>query len=202
MKRLSVGLLGAVMGLAVLTAPVSTVNAQLAPITLGIFVGGVFPTGDIGDVVNTGYLVGAHVAYRFSGGTSPIGVRLDLSYGSSSFKTDGGGSSTGSTDAKLNNFYGMAYAVLHPNIGQDTDKAQMDIWIGGGGGFVSSSFSGSDAEGIEGTTDAALSGILGGAAPIGGVYLYFEGRWVLIMSSGTSQSLFPVVAGVRIPFGG
>ena len=201
MKRLSVGLLGAAMGLAVMVAPVSTANAQLAPITLGIFVGGVFPTGDIGEVVNTGYLVGAHVAYRFGGGKSPIGLRLDLSYGSSSFKDVATGSQT-TIDAKLNNFYGLAYAVLHPNIGQDTDKAQMDIWIGGGGGFVSSSFSGSDAQGIEGTTDAALSGIVGGAAPIGGVYLYFEGRWVLIMSSGTSQSLFPVVAGVRIPFGG
>ena len=202
MKRLSVGLLGAVMGLAVLVAPVSTVNAQLAPITLGVYVGGVFPTGDIGDVVNTGWLVGAHVAYRFSEGRSPVGLRLDLSYGSSSFKDLGSGSSTGSVDAKLNNFYGLAYAVLHPNIGQDTDKAQMDIWVGGGGGFVSSSFSGSDASGIEGTTDGALSGIVGGAAPIGGVYLYFEGRWVLVFSEGTSQNLFPVVAGVRIPFGG
>jgi hypothetical protein len=206
------------MGLAVLTAPVSTVNAQLAPITLGVYVGGVFPTGDIGDVVNTGWLVGAHVAYRFSGGTSPVGLRLDLSYGSSSFKDLGGGSSTGSVDGKQNNFYGLAYAVLHPNIGQDTDKAQMDIWVGGGGGFVSSSFSGSDTEGnipsgcsplsstcveaFPGSTNGALSGIVGGAAPIGGIYLYFEGRWVLIFSEGTSQNLFPVVAGVRIPFGG
>jgi hypothetical protein len=189
------------MGLAVLVAPVSTVNAQLAPITLGVYVGGVFPTGDIGEVVNTGFLVGAHVAYRFSGGTSPVGLRLDLSYGSSSFKDIGSGS-TPQVDAKLNNFYGLAYAVLHPNIGQDTDKAQMDIWVGGGGGFVSSSFSGSDADSFEGSTDGALSGILGGAAPIGGVYLYFEGRWVLIFSEGTSQNLFPVVAGVRIPFGG
>ncbi len=202
MKRLSVGLLGAVMGLAVLVAPVSTVNAQLAPITLGVYVGGVFPTGDIASDINTGWLVGAHVAYRFSGGRSPVGLRLDLSYGSSSAKDDGGGSSTGTIDAKLNNFYGLAYAVLHPNIGQDTDKAQMDIWVGGGGGFVSTSFSGVDAEGIEGETNGALSGVLGGAAPIGGVYLYFEGRWVLIFSEGVSQNLFPVVAGVRIPFGG
>jgi hypothetical protein len=200
-KRLSVGLLGAVMGLAVLVAPVSTVNAQLAPITLGIYVGGVFPTGDIGEVVNTGFLVGAHVAYRFSGGKSPVGLRLDLSYGSSSFKDVATGSQS-TVDAKMNNFYGLAYAVLHPNIGQDTDKAQMDIWVGGGGGFVSSSFSGSDAEGAEGETNGALSGVLGGAAPIGGVYLYFEGRWVLVFSEGTSQNLFPVVAGVRIPFGG
>ena len=202
MKRLSVGLLGAVMGLAVLVAPVSTVNAQLAPITLGVYVGGVFPTGDVGELVNTGWLAGAHVDYRFGGGKSPVSVRLDLSYGSSSAKDTGGGSSTGSIDAKMNNFYGMAYAVLHPNIGQDTDKAQMDIWVGGGGGFVSTSFSGADAAGEEGETNGALSGILGGAAPIGGVYLYFEGRWVLVFTEGVSQNLFPVVFGVRIPFGG
>jgi hypothetical protein len=189
------------MGLAVLVAPVSTANAQLAPITLGVYVGGVFPTGEIGDEVNTGWLVGAHVAYRFSDGRSPVGLRLDLSYGSNSAKNTGGGSSSGTIDAKMNNFYGLAYAVLHPNIGQDTDKAQMDIWVGGGGGFVSTSFSGSDAEGIEGETNGALSGILGGAAPIGGMYLYFEGRWVLVFTEGTSQNLFPVVFGVRIPFG-
>lgn len=212
MKRLSVGLLGAVMGLAVLVAPVSTVNAQLAPITLGVYVGGVFPTGAIGNEVNTGFLVGAHVAYRFSDGKSPVGLRLDLSYGSSSFKDVATGSQT-SVDAKMNNFYGLAYAVLHPNIGQDTDKAQMDIWVGGGGGFVNSKCSGADCSstsfvtpedptGTSGSTNGALSGILGGAAPIGGVYLYFEGRWVLIFSEGVSQNLFPVVAGVRIPFGG
>ena len=181
MKRLSVGLLGAVMGLAALVAPVSTENAQLAPITLGIYVGGVFPTGDAGESFNTGWFAGAHVDYRFGGGRSPVSVRLDLSYGSMSAKDVGGGSSTGTIDAKMNNFYGIAYAVLHPNIGQDTDKAQMDIWVGGGGGFVSSSFSGADVPSdVPSETNGALSGIVGGAAPIGGVYLYFEGRWVLM----------------------
>jgi len=206
------------MGLAVLVAPVSTANAQLAPITLGIFVGGVFPTGDAGDLVSTGWLVGAHVAYRFGEGRSPVGLRLDLSYGSSNFKNVATGSSA-AVDGKMNNFYGLAYAVLHPNIGQDTDKAQMDIWVGGGGGFVNTSFSGSDTEGnipsgcspvdgitcveaFPGSTDGALSGIVGGSAPIGGIYLYFEGRWVLVFTEGTSTNMFPVVAGVRIPFGG
>ena len=201
MRRLSVGLLGAVMGLAVLLAPVSTANAQQSPMTIGIGVGGVFPTGDIGDVVNTGWLVDGHVAYRFGGGQSPVGLRLDLSYGSSSAKDFGIGSQT-SVDAKMNNFYGIAYAMLHPNIGQAGDKATMDIWVGGGGGFVNTSFSGSDASGIEGETNGALSGVLGGAAPIGGLYLFFEGRWVLVFTEGTSQNLFPVVFGVRIPLGG
>jgi hypothetical protein len=169
--------------------------------TIGIGVGGVFPTGDIGDVVNTGWLVDGHFAYRFAGGQSAVGLRFDLSYGSSSFKDFGVGSQS-SIDVKMNNFYGIAYAMLHPNVGQGGDKATLDIWVGGGGGFVSSSFSGSDASGFEGTTDGALSGVVGGAAPIGGLYLFFEGRWVLIFTEGTSQNLFPVVAGVRIPLGG
>ena len=201
MRRLSVGLLGAVMALAVLVAPVSTANAQQSPITIGIGVGGVFPTGDIGQLVNTGWLVDGHFAYRFAGGQSPVGLRFDLSYGSSSFKDFGVGATT-SFEAKMNNIYGIAYAMLHPNIGQGGDKATLDIWVGGGGGFVSSSFSGTDASGIEGTTDGALSGVVGGAAPIGGLYLFFEGRWVLVFTEGTSQNLFPVVFGVRIPLGG
>jgi hypothetical protein len=189
------------MGLAVLVAPVSTANAQMSPITVGIGVGGVFPTGDIGDVVNTGWLLDGHFAYRFAGGQSPVGLRFDLSYGSSSFKDFGVGSQT-SVDAKMNNIYMIAYAMLHPNVGQGGDKATLDIWVGGGGGFVSTSFSGSDASGIEGTTDGALSGVVGGAAPIGGLYLFAEGRWVLIFTEGSSQNLFPVVFGVRIPLGG
>ena len=52
----------------------------------------------------------------------------------------------------------------------------------GGGGFVNES--------------------LGGAAPIGSIFLFFEGRWVLIVSEGSTGSVFPVVAGIRIPLGG
>ena len=121
------------MGLAVLVAPVSTANAQQSPMTIGIGVGGVFPTGDIGDLVNTGWLVDGHFAYRFGGGQSAVGLRFDLSYGSSSFKDFGQCGIQTSCDAKMNNFYGIAYAMLHPNVGQGGDKATLDIWVGGGG---------------------------------------------------------------------
>lgn len=201
MKRVSVGLLGAVMGLALLVAPVSTASAQFAPWSVSIFGGGVFPTGDIGDAVNTGWLVGANGDFRFSEGRSPVSVRVDIAYGSSTFKDDP--NLTTQLDLKLNNLYAFAYALLHPNIGQAEDRATVDIYVGGGGGFVNSKLGGSDApSGISSETDGALSGIVGGAAPIGGVYLFFEGRWVLIFSEGTSQNLFPVVAGLKIPFGG
>ena len=43
---------------------------------------------------------------------------------------------------------------------------------------------------------------MGGAAPIGSIFLFFEGRWVLIFSEGSTGSVFPVVAGIRIPLGG
>ena len=192
MKKVSVGLLGAVMGLALLAAPVSTASAQ--GLSISIFGGGVFPTGDIGDAVKTGWIVGANVGKRFSEGRSPVSVRLDLAYGSSSFESFGT-----SLNLKLNSFYGMAYALLHPNIGQAGDKATVDLYVGGGGGFVNGKCSGADCGGSSSSTDGALSGIAGGAAPIGGVYLFFEGRWVLVFTEGTSTNLFPVVAGVRIP---
>ena len=106
MTRLSVGLLGAVMGLALLVAPVSTAGAQ-APLSISIFGGGVFPTGSLGDALKTGWIVGANLDHRFSGGRSPISLRLDLAYGSSSFENFGS-----NLDLKLNSFYGMAYALL------------------------------------------------------------------------------------------
>ena len=194
MKKVSVGLLGAVMGLALLAAPVSTASAQ--GLSISIFGGGVFPTGDIGDVVKTGWIVGANVDKRFSEGRSPVSVRLDLAYGSSSFESFGT-----SLDLKLNSFYGMAYALLHPNIGQ-SNQSSMDLYVGGGGGFVNESLGGPDAVGGSSTTNGALSGVVGGAAPIGSIFLFFEGRWVLIFSEGSTGSVFPVVAGVRIPLGG
>ncbi len=194
MTRLSVGLFGAVMGLAMLVAPVSTARAQ-APLSVSIFGGGVFPTGSLGDALKTGWIVGANLDHRFSGGRSPVSVRLDLAYGSSSFENFGG-----NLDLKLNSFYGMAYALLHPNIGQ-SDQSSMDLYVGGGGGFVNESLGGPDAGGGSSTTNGALSGVVGGAAPIGSIFLFFEGRWVLIFSEGSTGSVFPVVAVIRIPLG-
>ena len=198
MKKVSVGLLGAVMGLALLAAPVSTASAQ--SLSVSIFGGGVFPTGEIGDDINTGWMVGANVDHRFGEGRSPVSVRLDLAYSSSSAKDLGTGS-LAAIDAKANNIYGMVYALLHPNIGQ-SNQSSMDLYVGGGGGFVNESLSGPDAVGGSSTTNGALSGVVGGAAPIGSIFLFFEGRWVLIFSEGSTGSVFPVVAGIRIPLGG
>ncbi len=200
MKKVSVGSLGAVIGLAVLMAPVSAASAQMSPWTASVFVGGLFATGDFGDAANTGWLAGASGGYRFGEGRSPVSLRLDLSYSSSSAKDFGVGS-TSSVDAKFNNTYILAFALLHPNIGQ-SDKSSVDLYAGGGGGFVSSKCSGADCFTTSSETNGALAGVVGGAAPIGGVYLFFEGRWVLVFTSGSSQNLFPVMAGVRIPFGG
>ena len=189
------------MGLVLLAAPVSSATAQFAPWSVGIFGGGQFLTGDLGDFFNTGWVAGANVDYRFSEGRSPVSIRLDISYGSSSAKDLGTGSSS-SIDAKANSIYGFAYALLHPNIGQAEDRATVDLYAGGGGGFVNSKCSGSDCGDTSGQTDGALVGVVGGAAPIGSVYLFFEGRWVLVFAEDQSESRFPVVAGVRIPFGG
>ncbi len=196
MRKAFVGLLGAVMGLAMLAAPVSTASAQA--LSVSIFGGGVFPTGDVGELIKTGWIVGANVDHRFGGGKSPVSVRLDLAYGSSSFEDFGVGSA-GSFDLKLNNIYGLVYALLHPNIGQ-SDKASVDLYVGGGGGFVRSSFSGSSADDTDvSETNGALSGVVGGSAPVGGIRLFFEGRWVLVFFEDASESLFPVVAGITIP---
>ena len=201
MKKVSVGLLGAVMGLAVLMAPVSNASAQMSEWTASVFVGGLFATGDFGDEANTGWLAGASGGYRFGEGRSPVSLRLDISYSSSS-AVDFATGPDPTVDAKFNNIYALAFALLHPNIGQKGDKAVVDLYVGGGGGLVSSKCSGYDCFTTSSESNGALAGVLGGAAPIGGVYLFFEGRWVLVFTEGTSQNLFPVMAGVRIPFGG
>jgi hypothetical protein len=182
-------LFGAVMGLATLAAPVSTAGAQ-APLSISIFGGGVFPTGSLGDALKTGWIVGANVDHRFSGGRSPVSLRLDLAYGSSSFEGN-------IFDLKLNSFYGIAYALFHPGKGQSNGNS-VDLYIGGGGGIVIQSIGGSGTH----STDPVASAVVGAAVPVGSIFLFFEGRWVLIFSEGSTGSVFPVVAGIRIPLGG
>lgn len=186
MKRRFVGLFGAVMGLVVLVAPVSTAGAQ-APLSISIFGGAVFPTGS-GGAVKTGWIVGANLDKRLSGGRSKVSLRLDLAYGSSSFEGN-------ILDLKLNRFYGIAYALFHPGKGQSNGKS-VDLYLGGGGGIVIQSIGGSETH----STDPVASAVVGAAVPVGGIGLFLEGRWVMIFSESTS--VFPVVAGVRIPLGG
>ena len=184
MERRLVGFLVVVMGLVMLAVPVSTANAQ-APLSINIFGGAVIPEGSGGEA--TGWIAGANIDNRLSGGRSKVSLRLDLAYGSSSFD--------GPFDLELNRFYGIAYALFHAGKGQSNGKS-VDLYLGGGGGIVNQSIGGSGTS----SWDPVASAVVGAAVPVGGIRLFLEGRWIMIFSE--NLNIFPIVAGVRIPLGG
>jgi hypothetical protein len=193
-KRLTSGLFGAVFGLGLLMAPLSTANAQFG---VGLFVGYAMPTGDLGDNVKSGFLAGIYGAYRFGGGESAAAVRLDIMYGENDEQPPSSGSPS-TTLGKLKLTYFLGYLVVHI---LPPEKSSVDLYFGGGGGFVSGSSSGSSLFPDESSTDGALSGLFGIAIPVGNtLQIFFEGKWVTVFTEGGSSNIIPAEAGVALSF--
>ena len=193
MKRLTVGFLGAALGFAMLAAPVSTAKAQFG---LGIFGGAGILTGDIGEDFKTGWLAGVYGKYRFGEGQSPLGVRLDIMYGENN--AEDAVATPFLTDRKLKNTYALAHLLVHI---LPPETSSVDLYFGGGGGFVSSKISVSGTS-SESQTDGALSGLFGVGIPVGSgnIKVFFEGKWVTVFTDGGSTNIIPVAAGVAIEF--
>ena len=189
MKRLTVGFLGAALGFTLLAAPVSTANAQFG---LGIFGGAGVLTGDIGKAFKTGWLAGVYGNYRFGEGQSPVGVRLDIMYG------ENNGKESVLPGFKLKNTYALAHLLVHI---LPPETSSVDLYFGGGGGFVSKKISAFGSS-SESQTDGALSGILGVGIPVGSgnIKVFFESKWVTVFTDGGSTNIIPVEAGVAIGF--
>ncbi|HZF66531.1 MAG TPA: outer membrane beta-barrel protein [Gemmatirosa sp.] len=76
-------------GVAVLAGSASLAGAQAADaaraVSFGISGGAALPQDDASDVVNTGYIVGAHLKLRPA--VSPVGLRFDANYASHEVKS-------------------------------------------------------------------------------------------------------------------
>ena len=178
-----------------LAAPLSTANAQFG---VGLFVGGSFLTGDVGEGFKSGFLAGVYGSYRFGGGESATSVRLDIMYGENSEKEPSSGSPSTTVDGKLKLTYFLGYLVIHI-LPPETSK--VDLYFGGGGGFVSRKITGSSLIPDQSATDGALSGLFGVAIPVGNtIRVFAEGKWVTIFVDGGSQNIIPAEAGVEISF--
>lgn len=191
MKRLTVGFLGVALGFALLVNPIATANAQFS---VGLGVGGTFLTGDAGDSFKTGWIVDLIGDYRFGEGQSPVSVRLDIMYGENNLNAPSGSSA----DGKLKNTFGLAYVLVHI---LPPETSSVDLYFGGGGGFVSGKFTSSGFS-SDSETDGALSGIFGIGLPVGGgnIKIFFEGKWVTIFTEGSSTNVIPATAGASIAF--
>jgi opacity protein-like surface antigen len=80
-------LLVAAVGLT-LALPAASVEAQ-RPFSFGIAAGASMPTGDAGDLLNTGFNIGATLGFQPA--LLPVGVRIDALYNSFDASDDGDG---------------------------------------------------------------------------------------------------------------
>jgi hypothetical protein len=171
--------------------------------SVAAFGGPAIPTGNSRGAYQSGWMAGASGAYRFGGGHSTIGVRLDLAYSENAGKDPSPGVPA---DLTLKNVYGLGYLILHI---LPPEKSKVDAYFGGGGGivrveevfgstapapFTSQTFT---------STNGAMSGLLGLAVPVAqSVRIFAEGRFITIFTNDSGTNLFPALIGVEFVFGG
>jgi hypothetical protein len=162
---------------------VGSASAQGGRASFHVGGGVVLPTGDFGDLANTGWEAMGGVMFNL--GTLPFGIRVDGSYGQNSGDEDVLGA-----DAKAKFFGGLAGAQF----GFGSDAAPVHPYILGMVGMVNNKF---EAGGFdESNTDFAWQG--GAGINIGKFFV--EGKYRSIMTEGESTNMIVVTGGIR--FGG
>jgi opacity protein-like surface antigen len=183
----ALALAGATLGALALGARAA--SAQVNPIRLGISGGAALPTGDFGDIVNTGYSVGAFVAVRPP--VSPLGLRGEVSWSSFGFQ--------GNTDANYRILAGTVNAVL--NIGTAPVSPVRPYLIGGVGAYRQS-VSGDNTT-INDATRLGLNGGIGLDIPLTGLGVFVEARYTTIFNekdedgNRRNTNFVPISVGIR-----
>ena len=175
MKRFALVLL-AVMALVVAARPASAQS-----IRWGLGAGLLMPMGDYADVEKMGYTAGFGGTYYLPGG---VGIRADLSYGTSSEK-DG----VTAHDTKI--IGGMASVVY--GFGGATGPKP---YVMGGLGLSNVKFSAGGTDASETKVSFGVGAGLAFPLGTGGNRLFAETRYTSVSTSGSSVTFLPLVVGI------
>lgn len=154
--------------------------AQMAsPIGFNVRAGAALPTGDFGDVAETGFTIGAGLSFQPA--LLPIGLRFDGDYNRFSGDNLGGG------DFNINIWALTANAVLAPPLSP--------IYGIGGLGFYSLGVS---AEGINSESETELGFNVGAGfrLPLTGFNTFVEARYHSVGGDGGRTNYVPIVFGL------
>jgi hypothetical protein len=177
MKRISFALAAAAL-LAFSTAS----NAQSTkPISLGISLGAAIPTGDFGDIYQTGYNGTLSLGFQSAG--SPIGIRLDGMYNKFPDRSD---LVISRPDYRIiGGSANLVYAL--PGVG-------IRPYLIGGGGYYGQK---ADVEDAETFSDFGLNGGIGASFQLSGFSTFIEARYHHIFSEEATQFI-PVTFGISL----
>jgi hypothetical protein len=177
MKRISwtLGMIAAV----ILT---TTAGAQSAkPISLGISLGAAIPTGDFGDVYQTGY--NGTVSLGFQSAGSPVGLRVDGMFNQFPDRSD---LVIPRPDYRIiSGNANLVYAL--PGVG-------IRPYLIGGGGIYGQR---PDVDGADSESDFGVNGGIGAAFQLSGFTTFIEARYHHIFSEVATQFI-PVTFGISL----
>jgi len=175
MKRFGLVLL-AVMALAIVASPASAQN-----IRWGVGAGLLMPMGDYGDFDKMGFTGGLGGTYTLPGG---VGIRADLTYGTTSEKSGIGDHSTKIMGGMASVVYAFGAAGPKPYITGGLGLSNVKVTAPGSPDFSE--------------TKVAFGFGAGVSLPMGtgGSRLFAETRYTSVSTTGSSTTFLPIVVGI------
>jgi opacity protein-like surface antigen len=174
-------------------------TAAPRPLTLGASAGLTLPIGDFGDVTNTGFNVGAHLALRPA--TLPFGVRVEGQF--NRFAVADNELIGFEADGNVQIISGTANVVL----GVPTDISAIRPYVIGGAGIYNYRSSGrftlggETESGTASQTDFGLNGGAGVEFRLGGLAAFVEARYHVIFNAPDDDELEGIENTRFIPIG-
>ena len=179
MKRNVTAVAGLVLGL--MTA--STVEAQMArPVTFGLGAGITVPSGDAGDLLESGYHFQGMLGFRAP--MFPVGLRLDVMYHTMEF--------TEASDVSLNALAG----TLNAQFEMGGMMASPYLTAGLGVYNLKADFEGVDDDFDVDETKFGLNGGAGVKFNLSGFNTFLEARYHHIMTEDDATALIPITFGI------
>jgi opacity protein-like surface antigen len=158
----------------------ATTGAATRPVSFGVAGGLSVPTGDAGDLIKSGFLVGGLL--EFARPASPLAFRVEVDYQRFDSKLDIAGA------GNLRVISGVAN-VLYKFAGQTARP-----YLLGGLGLFNS---GSSEEDSESETDVGFNLGAGLEVPLSGITVFGDVRYQSILASPDNVNLIPIRVGIR-----
>jgi opacity protein-like surface antigen len=158
----------------------ATTGTSTRPVSFGVAGGLSIPSGDFGDQVKSGFLVGGLL--EFARPASPLAFRVEVDYQRFDSKLDIRGA------GNLRVISGVANVLY--KFGGETARPYL---LGGVGVFNS----GSSVEDSESETDLGLNVGAGLEVPLSGITVFGDVRYQSILASPDNVNLIPIRVGIR-----
>ncbi len=169
---------------ALIAAPAMLVAQSAKPVTFGVSGGLSLPSGDLGDEVESGFLLAGHVWFA-PVALKRVGFRADVSY-------DGWRAKVG--DLKSRSLAGTANVILHPSAKSESSMAP---YLLGGVGLYNAKTTLSTSSVSTSSTDLGIQVGGGVEFKLSGFSTFAEAKYVNVFGDPSSTNWIPISFGIR-----